>query len=244
MVKNSVVFSVLKAAWSVYGSVKMTDLESGVMAFDFQNEADRAKVLDLSPWTIHGQCLNLKPCPTNKSLSGVDFGKLQVWVQVHGLSPQMINGENAEAIAGLVGQFVGMDKEDDMQNRGYLRLKVGLDVEQPLKSGFWWTDDEGGDQWAKIGYERLTDYCFGCGCIGHNAQACHREIAMAEDDRSKPMYGPWISRSRQRNLFTSQQIGGNKETGYTKGPKETLMERHHAGQRSRTEGVDGDSLFT
>lgn len=40
-VKSNVVFTVSKDAWRNYGSVKMTELEEGVMAFDFDSDADR-----------------------------------------------------------------------------------------------------------------------------------------------------------------------------------------------------------
>lgn len=76
--KNSAVYNVLKAAREAYGSVKMTDLEVGVIAFDFQSETYRDWVLDMSPWAIHGHCLNLKVCPPNQRTSEIEFGMLQM----------------------------------------------------------------------------------------------------------------------------------------------------------------------
>lgn len=46
------------------------------MAFDFENERDRDRVLDMSPWAIHDHCLNLKLCTTNQCTSEVDFRKI------------------------------------------------------------------------------------------------------------------------------------------------------------------------
>lgn len=79
-VKNSAVYVVLKATWTSYGSVKMTDLEDGVMTFDFQNESDRNRVLDMSPWAIHGHCLNLKASSPSQCTSEINFGLMSFWV--------------------------------------------------------------------------------------------------------------------------------------------------------------------
>lgn len=83
-IKSNVVFSVLRAAWGSYGTVVMSELKEGIMAFDFACEEDRKRVMDLSPWAIHGHCLNLRISQQNHSLDEIDFRKMQIWVQVHG----------------------------------------------------------------------------------------------------------------------------------------------------------------
>lgn len=113
-------------------------------------------------------------------ISAVEFGRLQVWVQVHGMSLQMLNEDNAVSVAQTIGKCIAMDSEVEMQKLGYLRLKVEVDVELPLNPGFWWTDDARSERWEKIRYERLTDYCYGYRTIGHSAQVCNRDIILSE----------------------------------------------------------------
>lgn len=209
-VKNIAVNVVLKAAWASYGPVSMIDLEDEIMAFDFQNTTDRDRILDMSPWAIHGNCLNLKMAPLNRSSAEIDFGRISIWCQVHGLSPEMLNVENARAIASSIGSCLGMDKEDDMQTRGYLRLQIDIDVGTPLMPGFWWTNESGQDKWATIRYERLSDFCFGCGSLGHSALVCNKEIVSSELYPGKPMYGPWTACDRQRKQGARYQIGGSQ----------------------------------
>lgn len=189
-VKNSVVYVVLKAAWAAYGSVVMTDLEEGVMAFDFQNVTERDRILDMSPWVIHGHCLNLKVANPNNCNEDIDFGRISVWAQVHGLSSDIINGENVAAVAAMIGSCLDIDKENDMQRRGYLRLKVDINTGKPLLPSFWWTAANGQEKWANIRYERLSDFCYGCGVLGHSAQVCNSDIVTSETNPGKPMYGP------------------------------------------------------
>lgn len=206
--KNNAIFTVLKAAWANFGSVKMTELEEGVMAFDFDSDSDRDRILDMPPWAIHGHCLNLKLWLPNRSISEVEFGKIQMWVHVHGLSAEMMNSENARQIALKVGTFLAVDSEKEMKVRGYIRIKSELDVTTPVCPGFWWANDRGEENWAKIKYERLSDFCYGCGRLGHTAQGCNLEIVSSEENGRLPMYGSWTACPRQRKLSSWVKLGG------------------------------------
>lgn len=126
-----------------FGTVKMTELEDGIMTFDFESESDRERVLDMSPWAIHDHCLNLKMCPSNRSIGEVEFDKIQMWVQVHGLSAELMNSDNARQIASKVGICLDVDSEKEMHSRGYIRIKAELRVNSPVCPGFWWVNDRG-----------------------------------------------------------------------------------------------------
>lgn len=197
----------------------MTDLEVGVIAFDFQSETYRDWVLDMSPWAIHGHCLNLKVCPPNQCTSEIEFGMLQMWVQVHDLCLEMLNAENTSYVANTIGKCIEMDSETDMQKRGYLRLKIEVKLEVPLKSGYWWTTDRWNERWTQIKCERVSDFCYGCGNLGHNAQACNRDITLSKVNSTQPMYGPWTTCARQRKQSNWHQIGdGNKTSTQQRDP--------------------------
>lgn len=58
-INNKVVCCVLKLAWANYRRVKQSELEEGLMVFDFDSIKDRDRILDMSPWAVHGHCLKL-----------------------------------------------------------------------------------------------------------------------------------------------------------------------------------------
>lgn len=88
-IKNTVIYNILKAAWASYGPVKMSELNESTMKFEFESNRDRKQILDLSPWSIQGHSFNLKECSLNACTQDVDFGSLQVWIQIVGLSSDM-----------------------------------------------------------------------------------------------------------------------------------------------------------
>lgn len=104
--KNNVVQTVLKEVWARHGPVRFTEVNNDTLMFDFESEMDRDQVLDLSPWSIHGSCLNLKLCPVNVPVNEINFRIVQAWVQVHDLSLEMINPENAESICSSIGRCI------------------------------------------------------------------------------------------------------------------------------------------
>lgn len=110
-------YNVLKLAWENYGPVKQTEVDAGLMAFEFSSVKDMERIMDMSPWAIHGHCLNLRSCAANQCADDIDFSTMQCWVQVHGLNFDMMNDENASQIATNIGKCIEIEKDSDMQNR-------------------------------------------------------------------------------------------------------------------------------
>lgn len=51
-------------------------------------------------------------------------------------------------------------------------MKVEVNIETSLMVGFGWTNSQGVEQWALIKYERLSDFRYRCGKLGHATEAC------------------------------------------------------------------------
>ena len=58
----------------------------------------------------------------------------------------------------------------------FIRVKVMLDVLKPLIPGFYHTRVEKSPFWVQFKYERLSEFCFNCGCLGHSINFCSKEI--------------------------------------------------------------------
>lgn len=82
----------------------------------------------------------------------------------------MFNAANAEKIGSKIGRFIESDEHIKKATNHYLRIKVEVDVSKSLLAGFGWTNLEGKENWAPIKYERLSDFCYGCGKMGHTRQ--------------------------------------------------------------------------
>lgn len=212
-VRNFVVKNVLQTAWARFGNVKMKELDDKTMAFEFDTDRDREQILDLSPWSVQGHCLNLRLRDSGMRMEDVHFDILDIWLQLHGLSLGVCNEANARQIGSTVGRFLAAEPNHDAKNRDFLRIRVELNVEEPFPVGFTWPNEKGQEKWATFMYERLLDICFGCGRLGHTSQMCDEEIAMDPKNLGRPLFGPWMQGTRPMN-HRWHRIGG----GHTKEP--------------------------
>lgn len=46
--------------------------------------------------------------------------------------------------------------------------------------------------WVTIRYERLPEFCFGCGVIGHGLKDCNMNPANEKEDQNKREFGSWL----------------------------------------------------
>lgn len=115
-------------------------------------------------------------------------------------------------IAGQIGTVHEVDLGIDGSCMGkFVRARVTISLAKPLQRCVN-TSLEKGDKPILILliYERLSDFCYGCGKIGHVLRDCEKELV----NKSELEYGPWLHvgkfemvRSRAPN---KSMTGGNR----------------------------------
>jgi hypothetical protein len=145
-----------------------------MMVFTFEDLEDLHKVLDFSPWNIKGSPLFLKRWSAKEAIEDLDFTKAAYWVQVHNLPLELITVANAENIGASLGVLLEVDNANCSKpaRKGFLRFKVLLNLLNPLIPGFTHHRPPKAPLWVQYMYERLSDYCYTCGRIGHLSFAC------------------------------------------------------------------------
>lgn len=102
-------------------------------------------------------------------------------------------------------------------------MKSAKQVCEPLLAEFWWTNAKGHERWATIKYERLSDFCYGCGSLEHTSRACNLDIVLSEVNNKLPMYGLWLTCARQRKQSGWHQIGGGEQKSASyEGPRRKI----------------------
>lgn len=185
------VFNVINKAWRTRGHFSISVWRDSFYAFTFDLEEDLIKITNQAPWSVMGGLLVLTRWNHDMTIEDLDFSHSPFWVQIHGLPLGQMNKKNGEAIASLLGKldFSGMKAYDTSTFKDYLRLRVIIDITKPLKKGFFLKRKEKEDLWVRFKYERLSDFCYVCGLIGHGLNDCTKKLA---GNRSELEYGSFL----------------------------------------------------
>ncbi|KAH0983074.1 hypothetical protein GBA52_010251 [Prunus armeniaca] len=95
-----------------------------------------------------------------------DYGEAKiVWVRenlfsitIHGIPLNLCHEENVIKLGRKAGGVI--DFEDPGKQRGFLRIRTGVDTNLPLLAGFWLPRVDDTETWVEYQYKRLGDFCY------------------------------------------------------------------------------------
>ncbi|GAA0139921.1 hypothetical protein LIER_01374 [Lithospermum erythrorhizon] len=106
------------------------------------------------------------------TIQQVKLESIPCWVQIWNLPLGYVDVDFVRAIGAHIGEVLEVDKRSIEQERGrYIRVKVRLDVNRPLKRGGLVPMQTQKVQVA-YRYEKLCDVCLYCGMMGHEHHNC------------------------------------------------------------------------
>uniref|UniRef100_A0A803QJ80 Reverse transcriptase domain-containing protein n=1 Tax=Cannabis sativa TaxID=3483 RepID=A0A803QJ80_CANSA len=182
----------LAALWRPKRGLYVKLLDSNRFLFQFFHEIDIVRVIEGSPWTFNRVVLIFQRLKEGDSPREIVLKELDIWVQLHDVKSGFRTDRLVRDASNYVGSFIEADKKNFKGNwRGYLKARVTIDVEKPLKRrmkvrtvGKEWF-------WVNFKYERVPLFCFICGIIGHSERFCEELFVKPIADIVKP-YGEWM----------------------------------------------------
>lgn len=123
-------------------------------------------------------------------------------MQVHNIPLNRMNKENAIRFGNYIRSFVKIDKSlTENRPRSFLRVHIHVDVTKALKTGVFIKNKDGSNRWLTFKYERLSDFYFGCGKLGHVINGCDFKLNDEIDSLDPRMaFGTWMKPNGSRNV--------------------------------------------
>ena len=183
-------------AWKPVFPMEVKRLSKEVFMFIFHHEVDLHKVYSRRPWSIRGGHLVLKRWSPKLTWQEVDFSTSSIWVQVHGLPPLWRTEDNLKRIGSRVGSVLEVDLTGESGGAWskFIRLRVEVDIANPLSPGVFLLRPNIKDLWIGLKYEKIANLCYRCGIIGHDQKNCSTEVFKLKNPSGEMFKaaGPWL----------------------------------------------------
>lgn len=143
----------------------------------------------------------------------------------------------------LIGASMGTVEEvetcgDKVAWGRFLRVRVRLNVNKPLRRGMMLTVHKTGKLLVSFRYERLPDFCYVCGCLSHHESECDKAISMKrETGKVVREYGPWLRAEAEVPRSNLAKFDG-PGISFTRGSD--LPERNRSGRERQNQIVPVD----
>ncbi|MCH95184.1 hypothetical protein A2U01_0016158, partial [Trifolium medium] len=169
--------------WQPVKGVAIKEAKPGIFLFNFAHPLDMEAVLIGGPWTFDNNTLVVDRVQLGMQIEHIPLFHADFWVQIHNLPVGLMKEKVGISLANYIGSFVEYDKNNNTSFwRQYMRVRVKVDVRQPLKKDTKVKNKEG--EWCTVNfkYEKLGVFCFVCGIMGHAEKKCAIRFSMEHDD--------------------------------------------------------------
>lgn len=184
--------STILKAWNPKGKVNTNLQQTNTMAFIFESDNDVTKTLNQS-WSFRDSQIITQRWPPDKALHEIDLDKANFCLQAFNIPVCYTNQSTATFIGNQVGTFLKTDLNSASQKwEKALRIQVELNLHKPLTRSISIPCQGRPNFLIELRYERLSEFCFKCGLLGHKFQFCN---AIQEKEDMVPStlpYGPWV----------------------------------------------------
>ena len=107
-----------------------------------------------------------------------------------------MNNRVAEGLCETAGQVCHLQSAPTEDGGSFMRVRVLVDISQPLCKGRVIAFDDNREQWVTFKYERLPNLCYWYGCLTHSDKDCDLWIESEGTlPESEKRYGSWIKAS-------------------------------------------------
>ena len=98
--------------WKLGNDLRIVDVGEGLFQFRFELESQLTWVLDNGPWSFDNKLLVLRRWERGMMANSATFPTLPLWVQVWGLSFDLINEEAGWEIGKGLGHVYEVDNKN------------------------------------------------------------------------------------------------------------------------------------
>ncbi|CAN0863336.1 hypothetical protein LINGRAHAP2_LOCUS8671 [Linum grandiflorum] len=199
--------------------------------FRFHHVVDINRVLDDCPWHFDQSLLVLHAVQPRENPLQLPLNTAAFWVHLYGLPPDYQSLNVTKSIGDYIGRFLKHDDtQDSSSSLAYFRIRVCINVRLPLKCEKIIRIKGSDPVTCTFKYEKLPNFCFICGKLGHIDRYCEVLFQVPTDEivrhwsdairaphpNQRIMIGsPWLTRRGSKSFMgqpSHEQFGAPPAT--------------------------------
>ncbi|KAF9614885.1 hypothetical protein IFM89_020982 [Coptis chinensis] len=169
----------LEKTWAPFRITEMHLYKGDIYQVWMENQHQIEMILQAQPWVVSQHILQIVPWMEMKEHRDLDFNKFFVWMQLINFPEifqdrEIVEGNLIDSGCFSPNQLFHMElypKHNDFVQ--LTRVKVLMDISDPIPPGFKLPEAVNGVEWVQFSYENLPVCCFKCGFIGHHQASCN-----------------------------------------------------------------------
>ncbi|KAK5802554.1 hypothetical protein PVK06_030156 [Gossypium arboreum] len=190
---REVMYKVFRSLWYTKEEVHFVALKEGAVIVKFSCLEDRSQILNNMPWLFDKCLFSMAPFVKGKNIASYEFWLSPFWLRVYNIPIEVMDRQLALDVGNAIGELMAIDwKDRNGAWTEFMRLKVKIDISKPLRRVMKFASEDGGEMIGVIKYERLPNFCYMCGMIGHNTKKCQNSTEGVGINDSNLHYGSWI----------------------------------------------------
>lgn len=191
--------NVMASLWRPREGMEIHDIGGFKYSFVFYHIMDLHKVIEGGPWSFEQSMLVYEKLNGGEDAQSIVLNGMDIWVQVYDIPTGLISENILRSVGMYIGQYIKTDSNSfDGGWKQYARIRVTLDINKPLKRRMKLKREGGSWSWVNFKYERLGNFCFVCGMLGHVEREC--SVVYANPGKViEKAYGVWL-RAPNRNV--------------------------------------------
>lgn len=185
--------SVMKSVWRVHSATRIDKAGDNIFTVKFRSMGEKARVLSSGPWSFDKSLIVFVSPQASDKVSDLSFDEVSFWVQVHNIPLTRQSRDFALMLGEKIGSVEEVDGTDfDNWTGPIIRLRIRLSLKKPKL-----LVSSSEAVWCPIQYEKLPDFCYSCGFIGHIKKECSSQTPVASTTIDQ--YGEWLHAIPSKN---------------------------------------------
>lgn len=167
----------LSKLWRPGQGVTIEQVEDNKFIFQFYHQWDMERILQEGSWTFDGFLLVLRKVNIGEAIADTVLDEVKIWAQVFNIPFGFMHEDLTYLVGCHMGRYVSYDINNYYRPwRMYMRIRVALNVNEPLKTCMVFEKEDGNDVNLSFKNEKLGVFCYCCGILGHTDNFCPKRF--------------------------------------------------------------------